>query len=702
MSVVDRVLLAAWVFSMFLANVAGADCPSVIWQTTYGGTGYEHAEAVEQTSDGGFVFTGPTTSYGEPNGDVYIVKTDDKGGVIWSRMYGGGDQDFSTQIRQLPGGGYVVGANTLSYGAGGSDTWLLRLDEAGDTVWTRTYGGGDEDYLDDVRLLPDGFLLVGSTYNYGAMLADVLVIRTDENGDSVWTRTYGGKDYQFGTAICVTADEDYVIAGSWFSYITGHTDVYIAKITESGDLLWEQTYGGAYEDYAADICETHDGGLMIVGTTNADGPPWSDIYVIKTDATGDSVWTATFGSTGWDGGASICRTFDDYYVVAGHYQGVSTDVFMAKLDIDGNVICTYVGDEPDNEEAISIFETNNAGFILAGRKNTGGDSQALLLRTSGAFPLVKGVSDIPSDQGEQVRLSWYQSWFDAESTSYTITSYSIWRRIGLALLASGSPGVDETRDAGRLGYPPGGWDYVTTVPARGEFEYNCVVPTLCDSTSGGQCMSYFFVSAETASPLVYFDSPVDSGYSVDNLAPSPPEGLHMESAADLVWEEAPEEDFDYFTVYGSDDGDFGEAALIGYTIGVAIDISGDVYTYYHVTATDFAGNEGGPATTLNTYADVPGGAVPVVFALRQNHPNPLTSATSISYDIPRDGLVTLEVIDVEGRIVRTLLDEVMPAGRHSAAWNGSDAGGAQVGPGVYFVRMKAADFSATRKMMLIR
>jgi hypothetical protein len=370
-------------------------------------------------------------------------------------------------------------------------------------------------------------------------------------------------------------------------------------------------------------------------------------------------------------------------------------------DIDGNVICTYIMPGSGYEQPNSICETNNAGFVVAGSADAGTNAQALLVRTLGADPLVGDVADIAGDQGRQVRVSWNRSWYDEDPTSNPITSYSIWRKIGTSLLASGVPHVDGGRVDGRLSYPPGDWDYVTTVPARGEFEYNCVVPTLCDSTSQGQCMSYFFVSAETASPLVYFDSPVDSGYSVDNLAPGPPEGLHMESEVDLAWEEASEADFDYFSVYGSDDGDFGNAVLIGYTIDVEMDISGDIYAYYHVTATDFAGNEGQPATALNTYASVPGEVMPTVYALRQNRPNPFGAETAISFDMLHDGQVQIDVLDVGGGVVCTLLKDVSPAGSNTVTWDGRDAAGRQASPGIYFVRMQAGEFTSVRKMTLL-
>jgi hypothetical protein len=176
----------------------------------------------------------------------------------------------------------------------------------------------------------------------------------------------------------------------------------------------------------------------------------------------------------------------------------------------------------------------------------------------------------------------------------------------------------------------------------------------------------------------------------------------MASATDLVWDAAPEDDFNHFAVYGSASGDFADAEFISETYVPAMDVSSASYDYYHVTALDHAGNESGDSSIENTFARVPGEGLPVAFALRQNHPNPFSEDTSIGYDMPRRVRVQLDVIDVNGRVVRTLASGMAPAGRHSAAWNGSDNAGALVGPGIYFIRMRADDFSATRKMLFLR
>jgi hypothetical protein len=131
------------------------------------------------------------------------------------------------------------------------------------------------------------------------------------------------------------------------------------------------------------------------------------------------------------------------------------------------------------------------------------------------------------------------------------------------------------------------------------------------------------------------------------------------------------------------------------------DVSGHAYGYYHVTATDFSGNEGGPATVENASAGAPGDR-PVAFALRQNEPNPFAASTVVAFDLPAAGPVALDVVDVKGRVVRTLVRGAMPAGRHAATWDGCDDAGARVGPGVYFARMTAGEFVAHRKMLRVR
>ncbi|MFH1680470.1 MAG: right-handed parallel beta-helix repeat-containing protein, partial [Candidatus Eisenbacteria bacterium] len=230
---------------------------------------------------------------------------------------------------------------------------------------------------------------------------------------------------------------------------------------------------------------------------------------------------------------------------------------------------------------------------------------------------VYSVTDVPNDQGRQVRVRWLREYRDRPGMDTTITHYTLWRRI--------DDGAKRRVDEGartRLGFPPGEWDYVLTAPAYAERSYSAVCPTLCDSTiAAGQCWSVFFVRAGTDAPSIYFDTPPDSGYSLDNLSPGVPGNLRIESPALLAWDESQDEDFDYFSVCRSDDPEFTEAELVGHTIESNMDVGAAGHGYYRVTATDFSGNESEPSAVLwvcTGVADPP----PSRYSLGQNVPNP--------------------------------------------------------------------------------
>lgn len=321
-------------------------------------------------------------------------------------------------------------------------------------------------------------------------------------------------------------------------------------------------------------------------------------------------------------------------------------------------------------------------------------------------PILRSVVDIGNDQGRQVRLRWRRSLFDAPAQPVTITGYAIFRELGqnkvqtpstLQGRASDSP----TRNDLRLE----GWDYLLTVPAFGDTTYLCVAPTLCDSTiSGGLCLSTFMVRAMTSSPFEYYDSVPLSGYSVDNLAPGVPGNLRFVQPTVLAWDESGDDDFGYFTVYGSASEAFDPTAeVVLHTTSPGADVSSHQYDFYHVTATDFAGNEGASSGIMSPLSSVEDDQyIPTRFALYQSSPNPTAGGVVIAFDLPAENQVELVLIDVTGRELARIADKRLPAGRHRVWWDSRDAGGAPVPSGVYFYRLDAGTYSDTRKLLLTR
>ncbi|MFH1891575.1 MAG: dockerin type I repeat-containing protein [Candidatus Zixiibacteriota bacterium] len=228
------------------------------------------------TDDEGYIVAGAS------NFDVFVVKTNSHGDSIWTRKYGGSNSEGSHCIREAVDGGYIIAATTDSYGAGETDCYLIRIDEAGDTLWTRTYGGAERDRAFSVCTTSDGgFLFAGDTYSYGAGNRDVYLIRTDSMGDTLWTRTYGGSGGELAWDLQKTADNCYIVYGVTGSYGAGEYDLWLLKIDSNGDTIWTATYGGYGTEYPGSIEKTSDGGYILVGTTCSTGGEGCHAYVLK-------------------------------------------------------------------------------------------------------------------------------------------------------------------------------------------------------------------------------------------------------------------------------------------------------------------------------------------------------------------------------------------------------------------------------------
>jgi hypothetical protein len=265
---------------------------------------------------------------------------------------------------------------------------------------------------------------------------------------------------------------------------------------------------------------------------------------------------------------------------------------------------------------------------------------------------------------------------------------------------------------GRAGFatPPGSWHFVGTVPARGDDEYAVVVPTLKDSTiTDGMYRTVFFVSALTAIPLTYFDSPIDSGYSVDNLVPSIPSGFvvayNTGHGNEMFWQPSLEPDVRYYRVYRSASGGDSppEFELVAVTASTSwIDPEFDGWpVQYRVTAVDFSGNESDQAEPSQPPTGIDDR--PATFQLRSNAPNPFSKSTAIRFDVPSGGgHVRIGVYDVRGKLVRSIVSDWLSGGSRELVWDGSDQVGRPCASGVYFLRLNALSNESVRKIVIAR
>jgi hypothetical protein len=309
-----------------------------LWTKTYGGAGHDGSYSLDQTSDGNYIIAGHVGSSGPPYDDVYLLKVDDFGVTLWTKVYGGPQVDRAHAVQQTSDGGYIVAGYTESFGAGISDIYLLKTDANGDTLWTKVYGGSNSDDAWAVRQTSDGgYVLAAFTSSVGAGSYDAYLLKTDANGDTLWTKTYGGIGADRVFSIEQLPDGGYIATGYTGSFGSGATDLYLIRTNANGDSLWTKVYGGTDYDYSRSVVPADDGGFMIAGFTASFGAGSSDVYLMKTDANGDSLWTKTYGESNDDQAYSIGKTFDGNYIIAGWTSSFgegSYDVYLLKMETD--------------------------------------------------------------------------------------------------------------------------------------------------------------------------------------------------------------------------------------------------------------------------------------------------------------------------------------------------------------------------------
>jgi len=238
--------------------------------------------------------------------------------TLWTRTYGGSSDDGAYSVQQTTDGGYIVAGYTASFGAGNEDFYLAKTNSQGDTLWTRTYGGSDYDDASSVQQTADGgYVVAGSTYSFGAGSYDFYLVKTNGQGDTLWTRTYGGSDLDVAYSVQQTANGGYIVAGETRSFGARDADLYLVKTDSQGDTVWTRTYGGSSEDWANSVDTTPDGGYIVAGATESFGAGSYDFYLVKTNGQGDTLWTRTYGGSYVDGARSVQRTADGGYIVAG-------------------------------------------------------------------------------------------------------------------------------------------------------------------------------------------------------------------------------------------------------------------------------------------------------------------------------------------------------------------------------------------------
>jgi hypothetical protein len=335
-----------------------------------GGPSIEAGKSLIQTSDGGYAIAGFTISFGAGSGDFYVVKLDANGNLQWTKTIGGPAREEGNSLIQTSDGGYAIAGYTESFGAGELDVYVFKLDAKGNLQWTKTIGGKKEDAGTSLIQTSDGgYAITGFTNSFGAGDWDVYVVKLDAQGNLQWTKTIGGPKGDEGYSLIQTSDGGYAIAGYTESFGAGGHDVYVVKLDAKGNLQWTKTIGGPKDDEGYSLIQTSDGGYAIAGYTPSFGAGGADVYVVKLDAQGNLQWTKTIGGPGNEEGFSLIQTSDGGYAIAGHTNSFGAgewDVYIVKLNADGNLQWTKTISAKNKVLGkLSLIQTSDGGYAIA-------------------------------------------------------------------------------------------------------------------------------------------------------------------------------------------------------------------------------------------------------------------------------------------------------------------------------------------------
>jgi hypothetical protein len=690
--------------------------------------------------------------------DMFVAKFDPAGVHLWSQRFGDSSLyglQYATAVATDESGNIVVTgyySGTVNFGGGnlngGSyrDVFVVKFNSAGVHQWSQRFGAWldtNSAYGTSVAIDPSGNVIVAGEFEGDIDIAsttltsngglDLFVAKLDAAGAYQWSQRFGDASNQWVPLVATDGAGNIAVTGHFGGTVdfgggnltsAGSNDIYLAKFSPAGVHQWSQRFGDAADQRGQYVATDGSGNVIITGwgggtiDFGGGGLVGGVYFLAKFNSAGVHQWSQKFG-TGLVTSSCVDTDADGNVIFAGHISGtidfgggllttVAADALLAKFNPAGEHVWSQCFGDSLYQSARSVATDGSGNAVVTGYfertidfgggdLTSAGDTDVFVAKFNGVAsePLITSILDIGNDQGRGVRIEFSRSGHD--EAGGPVTQYEAYRRNdALAAPAPAVPGGTPTH-AQLLDQ---GWVYAGDVPAHGVDVYLMDAPTDADSTIAlGQHYSAFFIRAATDDPLTYYDCPVDSGYSLDNLAPGVPGGFAY-GAGLLSWNESTAEDFDYFSVYGANTNSFATATLVDYCATPAMDVTTSPYVFYFVTATDFSGNEGKPAV-VNTLTGTSGSPKSYVLSIVA-FPNPFNPTTTIRYTVPSKGRVVVEIYDARGSHVATLVSGERDAGAYTQEWTGRDDSGRAVSSGVYFARVSHASGMRSYKLVLLK
>jgi len=686
-----------------------------LWSRLYGVSGIDEGHSIQQTSDGGYIVVGGGGSYGPYSTlpkDVYLIKINSSGDTLWTRTYGRSYDDQGWSVQETPDDGYIV-SGTTALSPGDNHVYLIKTNSSGDTLWTRTYGSMGSGWGCLVQQTSDGgYIFAAANCRTPDNPLSIYVIKTDSSGDTLWTKACGTTDSAQVHSFQPTSDGGYILAGTILESYTGLSDVYLVKMTSSGDTLWTRRYGDPYNESGWSVQETSDGGYIIAGTTVWYGPTedWPRVWLIKTNSTGDTLWTRQYKGAGQAAGYSVQQTSDGGYVIAGstyNYSGVTgSEAYLIKTRPDGLLDpppAPSLSEPSDGAKGVSI--SLKLGWIWCEQAK----SFRLQVALDSLFTeLVVDDSTMQSNVKLVYGLSYNTRyyWQVNAKNEYGVSAYSaVWTFttvVAAPLLVAPLNGATNLSTTLTLVWnaSAGATQYRLQLGVDSTFGLGLVLDdsTMVDTlrTVGGLAMSTrFFWRAKAMntegvsswSQVWEFETALALPVPVELVSPVDKaivgkDGIRFIWRAGWPgvqryrWELATDSIFRNPTIDSS----------VTDTFKVVRALNGGQRYWWKVAAKNASGwgvfSLSNRFTTLLTGLSEPG-EIPREFSLSQNYPNPFNPNTTIGYGLPQQSHVTLTVFNILGQKVVQLVNGEMDAGYHAVPLDGST-----MASGVYMYRIQ--------------
>lgn len=370
-----------------LSNRAIAQAPDTLWTRIFGGSDTDIGNCVRQTSDSGYIIVGWTESFGNINGDIYLIKTDCSGDTLWTKTYSGIYSAKGFSVQQTSDIGYIITGSTY-VGGGAENVYLIKTDSLGDTLWTRTYSAGTiYNWGYSVQTTADGgYIIVGGAQGSGGFDdQDVLLIKTDSLGNELWIKKYGSSsDAEDGRDVCQTSDKGYIVVG-WTTFPGPYT-LYVVKIDSLGNVLWERMYTSIGCAAGWSILKNYLGNYIIGGSIVPE-----DVLLMEIDPSGTMLWKQTYGGIDQDVGYCVVQTSDSGYVISGCYSYYAPEgyVYVVKTNQFGDTVWTKVCDQMPSGRGYYIQQCNDGSYIIVGITLGGTAANIYLIKLDMDFAGIK-------------------------------------------------------------------------------------------------------------------------------------------------------------------------------------------------------------------------------------------------------------------------------------------------------------------------